>query len=87
MIQSRHSRRIVPINLSQYAFAFGSADRSPQNPNRHALQRQVELGGKYGIPVANHKSVGMTKGKEFTELLNRPFSRWMGGDVEMENSS
>ena len=29
----------------------------------------------------------MIEGEKFAELLNRPFSRWMRGDVEMENSS
>ncbi len=61
-------------------------NRRPQNPDRHALQRSVESCGKYGIPVVDHEP-RMIEGEKFAELLNRPFSRWMRGDVEMENSS
>src|SRR5258705_7685955 len=83
--KSRHSRRIVPINLSQKEFALGARTGGLQDPHTEALEFGIEARRKDRIAVVNQKPARMVERQELAKLLDGPFRCGMRRNVGVQN--
>jgi hypothetical protein len=76
IIQSRHSRRLVPITRSQKAFACG--DRGGVT---HGRDGSIDAVGIDAVVIVDQESMRRVARNQHSELLRRPIRRGMFGHI------
>jgi hypothetical protein len=64
---------------------FRGSHRRPQNPYTQIGKALVDILGEDPVSIVDNESVRMIARQCLPELLERPFRRWMGSDVLVEN--
>src|SRR5215471_16903291 len=59
--------------------------RRPQNPYTQIGKTSVDIRREHAVAIVDDEAVRMVTRQRFPELLQRPFRRGMGRDVEVEN--
>jgi hypothetical protein len=70
-MKSRHSRRIVPISLSQYA-GLRCSDRRSQEFQTQILYGLIHFFGEDAVPIMDQEAIAVMAWNGFSELLRRP---------------
>src|SRR5215831_2267743 len=65
----------------------GRPNRSSKNSHSAVRHFLIQLLGKDGVPVLDHKTIGMIARKCLAELLQRPFRSRMSGHVVVEDTT
>src|SRR5215472_18174340 len=65
----------------------GRPNRSSKNSHPEVRLFLIQLLGEDGVPVVDHKTIGMIARKCLAELLQRPFRSRMSGHVVVEDTT
>ena len=84
-MKSRSCRRIVPISLSQYAFAFGARTGVFMHLQPERQELLIQLCREDRIAIVDQELVTVVAGKGFTKLRQRPGGSRMGSDIAVQN--
>jgi hypothetical protein len=85
-MKSRHSRRTVPTNRSQYAFACGARAGVLNYAQPKGLELIIHFCREDGVAVANEKAISMIGWNCVSKLLQGPFRGWVRGEIAVQDA-
>src|SRR5258705_11061972 len=67
--------------------ALRRVDRHLQHPKRHGVQRLVNRGREDAVAIVYEDAIGSIDREAVSELLDRPPSGWIPGQIPMHDSA
>lgn len=91
LIQRNHKVQAFPPDGSDQSFAerirLWSSDRSLEGSHSQRSDRRVQFGAERRMSIMDQEAVWVIARYRFSELLNRPIGRGLGGHIAMKDSA